>query len=113
MNRLHPQDFEASRPSLGSRRHGAGDSAASYAGLIVSCSPECSPPEGVERELASGVWLVHHAPGNVIPPYGAGHHVEEELVERAVNDLGVRALVVCGHQPCGIAAHLLTEGAPA
>jgi carbonic anhydrase len=87
--------------------------AAAPAGLLIACAADCFAPELLEAQLAPGAWLVHRTAGNVVPPYGAGHHVEEELIEEAVAGRGVAAVVVCGHWPCDVAAHLLAPDAPA
>lgn len=109
MKRWKPEDLDSKRPTLVQ----VGDGAGPVAGLLVTCSAECFAPDLLTHELAPAAWLVHRTPGNVVPPYGAGYDVEEELIERAVHDLGVGTLVVCGHHPCGITAHLRSEGEPA
>jgi carbonic anhydrase len=110
MNRWRPDDFERREPAFGL----AGDALEGpAAGLLITCTAECFPPAALTAELAPGAWTVHRTPGNVVPPFGAGCPVEEKLLERAVTELQVGTLVVCGHHPCAIAAHLLEDGEPA
>jgi carbonic anhydrase len=79
----------------------------SVAGLLITCNSECLCPSVVEQHLDLRRWLIHRTPGALVPPYGTGHEVEEALVEHAVNVLGVREVVVCGHVPCSVTEHLL------
>lgn len=109
MDRLRPEDFEPRNVPFGLDGVEPGQEAA-YSGLLIACSVECFAPAILELELAPGAWLVHRTPGNIIPPFGAGHTIEEEFLEQAVDDLRIGTLVVCGHHPCGIAAHLLAKG---
>ena len=106
MNRLSPELFDAGELPFA-------PTPADPRGLVIACSAECFAPELLALQLQPGAWLVHRTPGNVVPPYGAGYEAEERLLERAVGDLRVGAVVVCGHHPCGVASHLLREGEPA
>lgn len=101
MNRLKPEFFE--QPTTVPD----GDS---VHGLIVACSSQCFEPEELTRELAPGSWIIHRTPGNIIPPFGVGYHVEEELLEQAIRDFGIGMLVVCGHHYCEMTAHLVNDG---
>jgi len=111
MNRLKPDDFETRGPAV-SLGDGCDRPAGRVAGLLFACSAECFAPECLALELNPGHWLVHRTPGNVVPPFGAGCPAEEELVERAVNDLRIDSVVVCGHHPCGVTSHLLPDAEP-
>lgn len=104
MNRLSPRDFQVRELLLDRERAD---------GLLLTCAADCFAPDALARELTPGAWLVHRTPGNIVPPFGAGHPVEEALLERAITEFGVGTVVVCGHHPCGVANHLLTPDAPA
>jgi len=100
------------RPSPHSAKEHIIPTGSGAAGLLITCSSECLSPDVLEKHLYPQRWLIHRTPGALVPPYGTGQHVEEALVNHAVNVLGVREVVVCGHVPCAITEHLL-PGKPA
>ncbi|MBY0523035.1 MAG: hypothetical protein K2R98_06535 [Gemmataceae bacterium] len=112
MNRLRRDDFEAKQLDFELHPVGGHRLEVPVAGLLIACSTECFAAEALEAKLSPGAWLVHRTPGNIVPTFGAGHVAEEEILERAVTDFRVRTVVVCGHHPCGVVAHLLVDGAP-
>lgn len=81
--------------------------------LLITCIEECFPAAALARELLPNAWTIQRAPANIIPPFGAGHQVEEDIIEQAIAEQGVDTVVVCGHHPCRCAAYLLDGNGPA
>jgi carbonic anhydrase len=51
--------------------------------------------------------------GNLVPPKGSNSNSVDAAIEYAVDVLGVKSIVVCGHSHCGAAAAALEARVPA
>jgi carbonic anhydrase len=51
------------------------------------------------------LFVVRNA-GNIVPPFGASRGGEEAAIEFAIEGLGIRNIVICGHSQCGAMAAL-------
>jgi carbonic anhydrase len=51
--------------------------------------------------------------GNLVPPKGSNSNSVDAAIEYAVDVLGVKSIVVCGHSHCGAAAAALEANVPA
>lgn len=107
MNRLPIERWSPRAPAPSSAASGPATA------LLITCAAECFPAAALARELLPGAWTIQRTPANIIPPFGAGHQVEEDLIEQAIAEQGVDTVVVCGHHPCRFAAHLLDGAGPA
>lgn len=70
--------------------------------LFIACSDSRVLP-GVITDADPGDLFVVRNVGNVVPPHepGTGHHGVSAAIDYAVDILGVRDIVVCGHSHCG------------
>jgi carbonic anhydrase len=68
--------------------------------LFITCSDSRIDPTLVTQTQPGELFVVRNA-GNIIPPYGASKGGEEAAIEYAVEVLGVKSIVVCGHSMCG------------
>ncbi|MFN4260696.1 MAG: carbonic anhydrase [Gemmataceae bacterium] len=101
------KDMLESRTILSERPLADEEEASRPTGLLITCASNCFAPALLEKQLAPGRWYVHRTPGNILPPYGTGYQVEENLIAQAVASWQVRMIVVCGHCPCGVMKRLL------
>lgn len=83
--------------------------------LFISCSDSRVVPDLFTNARPGELFVLRNA-GNLVPPVGAGGG-EEATIEYAVEVLGVRDVVICGHTDCGAMKALLNptlaERAPA
>ena len=75
--------------------------------LFVTCSDSRIVPHLITHTDVGELFVIRNA-GNIIPPYGAANGGEGATVEYAVQSLGIRQIVVCGHSHCGAMKGLLT-----
>lgn len=73
--------------------------------LMITCSDSRIDPNLVTQTKPGELFVVRNA-GNIIPPYGASRGGEEAAIEFAIEGLGVRNIVICGHSQCGAMAAL-------
>lgn len=74
--------------------------------LIVCCSDSRVAPELLTNAGPGEIFVIRNA-GNIIPPYGATNGGEGASIEYAVEALGIRDIVICGHSHCGAMKGLL------
>ncbi|MFQ3618885.1 MAG: carbonic anhydrase [Cyanobacteriota bacterium] len=74
--------------------------------LIVCCSDSRVGPELLTNAQPGEIFVIRNA-GNIIPPYGATNGGEGASIEYAVEALGIRNIVICGHSHCGAMKGLL------
>lgn len=74
--------------------------------LIVCCSDSRVGPELLTNAGPGEIFVIRNA-GNIIPPYGATNGGEGASIEYAVEALGIRDIVICGHSHCGAMKGLL------
>ncbi|MDO8213838.1 carbonic anhydrase [Conexibacter sp. CPCC 206217] len=82
---------------------------------LVSCSDSRVLPEMFTQAAPGDIFLVRNA-GNIVPASGGDAPGEAASLEFAVEVLGVRDVVVCGHTHCGAVDAILRpetiEGLP-
>lgn len=74
--------------------------------LMITCSDSRIDPNLVTQTKPGELFVVRNA-GNIIPPFGASRGGEEAAIEFAIEGLGIRNIVICGHSQCGAMAALV------
>ncbi len=74
--------------------------------LFVTCSDSRIAPHKMTRTGPGELFVIRNA-GNIVPPHGHNITGEAATVEYAVNALGVKDIIVCGHSNCGAMKGLL------
>lgn len=67
--------------------------------LLITCA-EAVLDDRLLTRLGQHRLLVWRSSAHVIPPYGAGHDVDEQTIDQLVEQMGVGEIIVCGHRPC-------------
>jgi carbonic anhydrase len=73
--------------------------------LMITCSDSRIDPNLMTQTMPGELFVVRNA-GNIVPPFGASRGGEEAAIEFAIEGLGVRNIVICGHSQCGAMAAL-------
>jgi carbonic anhydrase len=68
--------------------------------LFVTCSDSRVDPNLITQADLGELFVIRNA-GNIIPPFGATKGGEGATIEYAVQALGIRQIIVCGHSHCG------------
>ncbi len=68
--------------------------------LFITCSDSRINPNLLTQTQPGEIFIIRNA-GNIIPPYGATNGGEGATIEYAVEHLGIREIIVCGHSDCG------------
>lgn len=68
--------------------------------LMISCADSRVVPEEILRAQPGELFVCRNA-GNIVPPYSQANGGVTSTVEYAVEALGVRDIIVCGHSDCG------------
>jgi carbonic anhydrase len=68
--------------------------------LMISCADSRVVPEQIMQAEPGDLFVCRNA-GNIVPPYAAQNGGVTATVEFAVEALGVRDIIVCGHADCG------------
>jgi carbonic anhydrase len=68
--------------------------------LIISCADSRVVPEEILRAEPGDLFVCRNA-GNVVPPFSQANGGVTSTVEYAVEALGVRDIIICGHSGCG------------
>ncbi len=68
--------------------------------LFITCSDSRINPNLITQTGPGDLFILRNA-GNIVPPYGAIHGGEAATIEYAIDVLGVRDIIVCGHTHCG------------
>ncbi|MBS1953889.1 MAG: carbonic anhydrase [Cyanobacteria bacterium SZAS-4] len=68
--------------------------------LFITCSDSRIDPNMLTQTEPGDLFVLRNA-GNIVPPYGAGHGGEAATIEFAVDKLGVKDIIICGHSLCG------------
>lgn len=74
--------------------------------LFITCSDSRVDPCLLTQTDPGELFVMRNA-GNIVPPYGASTGGESATVEFAVSVLGVKHIIVCGHNQCGAMGGLL------
>jgi carbonic anhydrase len=77
--------------------------------LFITCSDSRIDPNLLTQTEPGELFIIRNA-GNIIPPYGATNGGEGAAVEYAVEALGIKQIIVCGHSHCGAMKGLLQLG---
>ena len=68
--------------------------------LFITCSDSRVVPNLILQADPGELFIIRNA-GNIVPPYGEGGEGVLASIEYAVEALGVRDIVLCGHTNCG------------
>lgn len=77
--------------------------------LIITCSDSRIDPFLITQSQPGDLFVIRNI-GNIIPPYGAANKAEGAGIEYAVQALGIKDIVICGHSHCGAMKGLLQIG---
>lgn len=79
--------------------------------LFITCSDSRIQPNLLTQTEPGDLFVVRNA-GNIVPPYTPQGCSEAGTIEYAVDALGVRDVVICGHSQCGAMKALLAPEPP-
>ncbi len=68
--------------------------------LYITCSDSRIDPNLITQTEPGDLFVLRNA-GNIVPPYGATNGGEGATIEFAVDTLGVKDIIICGHSHCG------------
>jgi len=68
--------------------------------MMIACADSRIAPEHVMQAEPGDLFVCRNA-GNIVPPFAQMNGGVSSTVEYAVEALGVRDLIVCGHSDCG------------
>ena len=74
--------------------------------LLITCSDSRIDPNLLTQTEPGDVFVIRNA-GNIVPPADAPTGGESATIEYAVEALGIRDIIVCGHSHCGAMSGLL------
>jgi len=77
--------------------------------LFITCSDSRIDPNLITQTEPGELFIIRNV-GNIIPPYGATTGAEGAAIEYAIEALGIRHIIVCGHSHCGAIKGLLQLG---
>lgn len=77
--------------------------------LFIACSDSRVDPTIITQSDIGDLFIIRNA-GNIIPPYQATNGGEGATIEYAIEALGIRQVIVCGHSQCGAMKGLLQLG---
>jgi carbonic anhydrase len=80
--------------------------------LFITCADSRIVPTMITTSGPGEQFCVRNI-GNLVPPKGSNSNSVGAAIEYAVEVLGVRSIVVCGHSHCGAAAAALEANVPA
>ncbi|MBX2860170.1 MAG: carbonic anhydrase [Vampirovibrio sp.] len=78
--------------------------------LFITCSDSRIAPNLITQMQPGDLFVLRNA-GNIVPPVSAGVTGQAATIEFAVNALGVKDIVICGHSQCGAIQALLDDPA--
>jgi carbonic anhydrase len=78
--------------------------------LFITCSDSRINPNLITHTDPGDLFVIRNA-GNLIPAFGATTGGEEATIEFALQALGVRHIVICGHSGCGAMKGLVNPAA--
>jgi carbonic anhydrase len=74
--------------------------------MFITCSDSRINPNLLTQTEPGELFVLRNV-GNIIPPAGTSNNGEAAAVEFAVEGLGIRDIIVCGHTHCGAMKGLL------
>lgn len=77
--------------------------------LFITCSDSRIDPCLITQAQPGELFVMRNV-GNIIPAYGGAYSAEGAGVEYAVQGVGIRDIIVCGHSHCGAMKGLLQIG---
>ncbi|MBE9011613.1 carbonic anhydrase [Pseudanabaenaceae cyanobacterium LEGE 13415] len=77
--------------------------------LFITCSDSRIDPCLITQAQPGELFVMRNV-GNIIPSYGAASSAEAAGIEYAVQALGIKDIIVCGHSHCGAMKGLLQIG---
>lgn len=77
--------------------------------LFITCSDSRIDPCLITQSQPGRLFVIRNI-GNIIPAYGSVNITEAAAVEYAVQVLGVKEIIICGHSHCGAMRGLLQVG---
>ncbi len=77
--------------------------------LFITCSDSRIDPNLITQTEPGELFIIRNV-GNIIPPYGATTGGEGAAIEYAIEALGIKHVIVCGHSHCGAIKGLLQLG---
>lgn len=80
--------------------------------LFITCADSRIVPNMITTSGPGDQFCVRNI-GNLVPPKGSNSNSVDAAIEYAVEVLGVKSIVVCGHSHCGAAAAALEANVPA
>lgn len=77
--------------------------------LFITCCDSRIDPNLITQTQPGEMFIIRNV-GNIIPPYGSTNGGEGAAIEYAIEALGIREIIVCGHSHCGAMKGLLQVG---
>ena len=77
--------------------------------LFITCSDSRIDPCLITQAPPGELFVMRNV-GNIIPSYGGATGAEAAGIEYAVQGLGIKEIIVCGHSHCGAMKGLLQVG---
>jgi carbonic anhydrase len=77
--------------------------------LFIACSDSRVDPALITQSEIGDLFVIRNA-GNIIPPYEATNGGEGATIEYAIEALGIKQVIICGHSKCGAMKGLLQVG---
>jgi carbonic anhydrase len=77
--------------------------------LFITCSDSRIDPCLITQAQPGELFVMRNV-GNIIPSYGSASGAEAAGIEYAVQALGIKDIIVCGHSHCGAMRGLLQLG---
>lgn len=74
--------------------------------LFITCCDSRIDPNLITQTQPGELFIIRNV-GNIIPPYGATTGAEGAAIEYAIEVLGIKDIIVCGHSHCGAMKGLL------
>jgi carbonic anhydrase len=104
LNEFHDNYFVAHRELFEHLSHGQNPEL-----LFITCSDSRIDPFLITQSQPGDLFVIRNV-GNLIPPYGKLNSAEAAGIEYAVEALGIKDIVICGHSHCGAMKGLLQIG---
>jgi carbonic anhydrase len=68
--------------------------------LFITCSDSRINPNLITQTEPGDLFIIRNA-GNIVPSYSSNPSGETATIEFAIDGLGVKHIVICGHSKCG------------
>lgn len=104
LNEFHDNYFANHRELFEHLSHGQNPEV-----LFITCSDSRIDPFLITQSQPGDLFVIRNV-GNIIPPYGRFNSGEAAGIEYAVEALGIKDIVICGHSHCGAMKGLLQIG---